>query len=130
MKLRWIKTVFLISGVYDGVVGVIFFIAGNQIFDFFIVTRPNHIGYIQFPALLLIIFGAMFLRIATDPMRFRELIWYGAGLKLAYSGVVFYHYFTAGIPFMWIPFAILDLLFLAVFLVCLVTLNRLASVVP
>ncbi len=124
MKNKWMKIIFVIAGLYDGLVGVIFFLFGLSIFDFYNVTRPNHIGYIQFPALLLIIFGVMFLRIASDPHRFRELILYGVGLKLAYSGVVFYHYFTAGLPFMWIPFAILDILFLVIFLVCWVSLRR------
>jgi len=124
MKTGWIKTIFIISGIYDGGLGVIFLVAGMPLFDLFNVTRPNHIGYIQFPALILIIFGVMFLRIAGDPYRFRELIWYGAGLKLAYSGVVFYHYFTAGLPFMWVPFAILDLLFLILYMICWASLRR------
>ena len=127
MKLNWIKIIFVVAGLYDGAVGVIFFLFGLSVFDFYNVTRPNHIGYIQFPALILIIFGIMFIRIASDPVRFRELMLYGVGLKLAYSGVVFYHYFTAGLPFMWIPFAILDILFLIIFLVCWGTLKRPSS---
>ena len=127
MKLNWIKIIFVVAGLYDGVVGVIFFLFGLSVFDFYNATRPNHIGYIQFPALILIIFGIMFVRIASDPVRFRELILYVVGLKLAYSGVVFYHYFTAGLPFMWIPFAILDILFLIIFLVCWATLKRPSS---
>jgi hypothetical protein len=124
MKHTWVKWLFLFSGFYDGLVGLVFFVAGFQIFDFFYVTRPNHIGYLQFPALLLVIFGIMFLRIASDPVRFRELIWYGVGLKLAYSGLVFYYYFTTGIPFMWIPFAILDVVFLGLYLLSLSRLRR------
>jgi len=127
MKIGWIKSIFMISGLYDGIVGVTFLFAAPEIFAKAGVTPPNHFGYIQFSALLLIIFGAMFVRISTDPVRWRELIWYGVGLKVSYSGVVFYHLAGQGLPFLWVPFAILDVVFLAVFLVCLRRLKSLAA---
>ena len=127
MNTTWIKIVFIISGLYDAIVAILFLLIGNQMFDYFNIIRPNHVGYIQFPALLLIIFGIMFFRIAANPVRFRELIWYGVGLKGAYSGVVLYHYFTAGIPFMWVPFAILDLIFLVVFIACWYSLGKIQT---
>jgi hypothetical protein len=72
---------------------------------------------VQFPALLLIVFGAMFLRISRDPVRHRDLIPYGIGLKAAYSGTVFWYQLTTGVPFMWVPFAWLDVAFLAAFVI-------------
>ena len=80
MKPTWIKIVFYSTGIYDVLLGVYFFFFGNSVFDMFSVTRPNHAGYIQFPALLLVIFGFLFLRIARDPSKYRELMWYGMGL--------------------------------------------------
>jgi len=113
MKPTWIKIVFYSTGIYDVLLGVYFFFFGNSVFDMFSVTRPNHAGYIQFPALLLVIFGFLFLRIARDPSKYRELMWYGMGLKGAYSGVVLYHlWFGEGMPFMWVPFAIIDIVYL------------------
>jgi hypothetical protein len=130
MKTGWVKVIFLISGVYDAILGVIFLLVGNQIYDLFGVTRPNHIGYIQFPALLLIVFGIMFLRIAADPVRFRELIWYGVALKIAFAGVVFYHLLTHGIPSMWVPFAIADIIFFILFVVCWTAVGKFRSSTP
>ena len=78
---------------------------------------PNHPAYVQFPALLLFIFAVMFFRIAADPVRNRELILYGIGLKIAYCGTAFWYQLAGGIPFMWIPWAWADLIFLALFLV-------------
>ena len=36
-------------------------------------------------------------------------------LKVSFCGVEFFHWFTAGIPEMWKPFAIADTVFLALF---------------
>jgi hypothetical protein len=72
-------------------------------------------GYVHFPALLLIVFSLMFFRIASDAVKYRELILYGIGLKIAYSGTVFWNAITGGIPFMWIPWAWADLVFLGLF---------------
>jgi hypothetical protein len=59
----------------------------------------------------------MFFRIASNPIKNRELILYGVGLKVAYTGTVFWYQITQGIPFMWIPWAWADLVFLVLFLV-------------
>jgi hypothetical protein len=72
-------------------------------------------GYVQFPAALLLIFALMFLAIARDPVGRRHLIPYGILLKVSYCGVVFFHWFTAGVPYMWKPFAVIDIVFLALF---------------
>jgi hypothetical protein len=113
MKRTWINVLFYITAFYDGLLGVYFLFFSMSVYDAFGVTRPNHTGYVQFPALLLIIFGFMFLRIAREPSRYRELMWYGMGLKAAYSGVVLFHlWFGEGMPSMWVPFAVIDVAFL------------------
>lgn len=117
MGAAWLKPLFVVAGVYDGVLGLAFLAAGPRIYDAAGVTPPNHWAYVRFPALLLMLFGAMFLRIASDPVRRRELILYGVGLKVAYCGTVFWYQVREGIPFMWVPFAWADLVFLALFLV-------------
>jgi hypothetical protein len=71
---------------------------------------------VQFPALLLLVFAAMFSRIAADPVNRRELILYGCGLKISYCATAFFYQVTRGIPFMWIPSAWADLVFLALFI--------------
>ena len=116
MNTNWIKPLFIVAGLYDGALGLIFFFAHEGILSYFVVTPPNHPAYIEFPALLLVLFGAMFLQIASDPVRFRSLILYGVGLKAAYSGMAFWYQFTVGIPSMWLPWAWFDLLFLLAFL--------------
>lgn len=114
---NWIKPFFIVAGMYDAVLGVAFLLFAGPIFQWFGVEPPNHVAYVTFPALLLLIFAAMFFRIAADPVKHRELILYGVCLKAAYSGSVLWYQATTGVPFMWIPWAWADVAFLVLFLV-------------
>lgn len=117
MKKRPAVTVlFVIAALYDGILGLFFVFAPITVFKWFDVTPPNHLGYVHFPAALLIVFALMFLAIARNPASNRNLIPYGVLLKISYCGVVFFHWFTTGIPYMWKPFAIIDLAFIPLFI--------------
>lgn len=117
MRTDWRRALFYIAGAYDALLGAAFLLFGSRIFQLFDVTPPNHQGYVQFPAMLLIIFGFVFFRIARDPVAHRDLIGYGIALKAAYCGLVFWYQATDGVPAMWIPWAWMDLVFLALFVV-------------
>jgi hypothetical protein len=124
MNASWIKPFFVVSGLYDGILGLAFLFFAATIYQKFGVTPPNHFAYVQFPALLLLIFAAMFFRIARNPVANRDLILYGVALKVSYSGLAFWYFFTSEVPFMWMPFAWADLVFLALFLVAWKSLGR------
>jgi len=81
------------------------------------IAPPNHVGYVQFPAFLLIIFALMFFNIARDPIANKGLIIYGILLKFEYCSVVFPHWFLKNIPQIWVCFAFLDLAFLFIFVI-------------
>ena len=110
-----IKVLFIVAAVYDGVLGAAFLFASGALFEWFSVTPPNHPGYVQFPAALLIVFAVMYMAIAMNPVRNRNLIPYGILLKVSYCGVVLFHWLTSGIPGMWKPFCLFDLVFLILF---------------
>ncbi len=112
---RMVSILFYIGGVYDGVLGLLFLVIPVYIFSLFGVTPPNHLGYIQFPAAILIVFGLMFFNVARAPEANRNLIPYGILLKVSYCSVVFWHWLSTGIPGMWKPFAIIDLVFMVLF---------------
>ncbi len=116
MDKNWIRPLFILAGLYDGILALAFLFFSSAIFQWLAVEAPNHPAYVKFPALLLLIFAAMFFRVAGDPVKNRELILYGVGLKVAYSGTAFWYQFTQSIPFMWIPWAWADLVFLVLFL--------------
>lgn len=114
-NMLWVRVLFVIAGLYDGLLGLIFLIAPGPVFERFGVTPPNHIGYVQFPAGVLLVFAALFFAVATRPRRNRGLIPYGIGLKVCYCAVVFGHWGASGIPGMWKPFAIADVVFALLF---------------
>lgn len=115
MTRRTIFAVFAVAAAYDGLLGMAFLLAPGSVFARFGVQPPNHPGYVQFPAALLLVFALMFIAIARDPVGRRDLMPYGMLLKLSYCGVVFWHWLAGGIPNMWKPFAMLDLAFLLLF---------------
>ncbi|MCP4378278.1 MAG: hypothetical protein GY794_19145 [bacterium] len=112
---RAITALFIVSAIYDGLLGIAFLFASAPLFKWFGVTPPNHPGYVQFPAALLIVFAVMFMAIAAQPVKNRNLIPYGILFKVSYCGVVMFHWFTAGLPSMWKPFCIADLIFLGLY---------------
>ena len=112
--MPWIRTLFAIAAAYDGLLGLLFVIAPWWVYRT-VQIEPVHWGYVQFPAGLLILFGLMFLAIAADPRGNRNLIPCGIGLKIAYCLVVFGYWATGGIPDMWKPFAIIDIIMAALF---------------
>jgi hypothetical protein len=121
---KWISILFWVGGIYDALLGVLFLLFGMSIFEMYNITPPNHIGYIQFPAALLIIFGLMFIAIARNPIAWRHFIIYGILLKVAYCGTVFSHWFLTGLPWIWKPFAICDLIFGVLFVIAYMQLKK------
>ena len=112
---KWIAVLFYLGFLYDAILGLGFLLFPGPIFQSFDVTPPNHPGYVQFPAALLIVFGLLYLAVARNPVANRNLIPYGMLLKVSYCGVVFWYWFTTGIPGMWKPWALFDLVFLILF---------------
>jgi hypothetical protein len=127
MNIAWIRPLFILAGVYDGLLGIAFVFAPLAIFQWYGIEPPNHLAYVQFPALLLILFAGLFFQIAARPYANRHLIPYGIGLKASYCGTAFYYQRTEGIPEMWIPWAWADLAFLVAFVIAWYTLKRSGS---
>lgn len=116
MNIKYVKILFFVGALYDGFFGVMGILFPYLAFQIFEVTAPNHAGYVQFPAILLLIFGVMFYQVARDPITNRVFMLYGVALKVGYSGLIFYYLLTSGIPGMWVPWAWIDLVFLVLFL--------------
>jgi hypothetical protein len=121
---KLIVLLFAIAALYDGVLGLAFLAAPGWPFEQFDVTPPNHPGYVQFPAALLLIFGVMFAAIARDPVANRGLILYGILLKVAYCAVTGSHWLATDIPVIWKPFVVIDLVMLVLFVWAYVSLGK------
>jgi hypothetical protein len=122
-----VSLLFVVAALYDGLLGIVFLLAGPRMYTWFEVAPPNHFGYVHFPAALLIVFALMFAAIAKNPMANRNLIPYGILLKVTYCAVVFFHWFNAGLPNMWKPFAFIDLVFLVFFVWAYLALGKVTS---
>ena len=124
MNHRWIKALLAVCGVYDGVIGLCFLLFPIMLYRAAGVTLPNHMGYVRFPALLLLIFAAMFFRAAADPVGRRDVLVYGMALKASYFLLVFWYEFRAGVPTLWIPFAYADVVFFLLFVLAWNTVRK------
>jgi hypothetical protein len=114
-RIGWSRVLFGLAALYDGVLGFVFLFIPWWVYRTCEVTPPNHWGYVQFPAALLLVFAVMFVAIARQPVGNRDLIPYGVCLKVAYCAVAFGYWFGSGIPGMWKPFAIVDLVMMGLF---------------
>lgn len=120
---KWISPLFWFATLYDGLLGLLFLVAPWWVFNQFNVVPPNHLGYVQFPAALLLIFALIFVAIARNPVANRGMIWYGVLLKAAYCGLAFYYWATTDVPWIWKPFAVIDLAMGVLFCVALAVLR-------
>ncbi len=122
-SLTAVRVLYLIAGLYDGLLGLLFLVAGPEIYDRAAITPPNHWGYIHFAAGILVIFGWMFLTIAQRPVENRNLVTYGVLLKVCYVLTVCWHWYAGGIPDLWKYFAVFDTAFALAFIWSLVPLE-------
>ena len=113
---RIIRGLFLVAALYDGILGILFSLMPDRLFHILGITPPNHFGYVQFPAALLIVFAYMFWNISRDPAKGRALIPYGILLKASYCIVVFGYWLASSIPAPWKPFAVCDFSFMLCFI--------------
>jgi hypothetical protein len=112
---RLLPGLFFLAALYEGLLGLVLVLAPWAPFGWFGVDPPYHPGYVQFPGALLVVFAIMFANIARAPVKNGVMIPYGMMLKVAYCAVILYHWFTTGLPTVFMTFCILDLLFLAAF---------------
>ena len=117
MSLASTRLLFTVAGAYDFIIGAAFLGFGPQLFEATSVPQPNHWGYLQFGALMLMIFGLMFFAVASNPVANRNLIPYGILLKLSYVAIVTYYWVSTDVPLLFKPFAVIDAVMLVLFVI-------------
>ena len=115
---RAISVLYWLVALYDGILGAAFLLAPGEVYRMAGITPPNHWAYVQFPAALLVIFSLMFVAIARNPVPNRNLVIFGILLKVAYCSLAFWYWFADGIPTIWKPFAVIDLITALLFVWC------------
>jgi hypothetical protein len=121
--VRSVRVLFALVAAYDGVLGVLGFLVPGWLFAGLGVSPPQVWGYVQFASALLMVFAAMFVAIARDPVGHRGLIPYGVGVKVAYCATVVNAWMTGTLARAWIPFAVVDAFVAVVFILVYVRLR-------
>lgn len=111
-RLGFYRKFFLFAAIYDGLLGLSFFLFYPRIYAWFGITLPNHPGYVQLPALFIAIMGLADYYVYRDMMRNRDIVKIRILMKLAYSLSCFYHYFFGSLPVLWVNIAVFNFIFL------------------
>ncbi len=114
-SLTSISSLFYVGCLYDLILGLLFALVPVAVFNWYDIVPPNHLGYVQFPALLLLVFALMFWNAARKPVENRILVPYMILFKLSFAIVVILYWIAGDVPALWKPFAIFDLIFAAAF---------------
>lgn len=112
-SLRFYRQFFLFAAIYDGLLGLVFFLFYPRIYTLFGITPPNHPGYVQLPALFIAIMGLADYYVYRDMIRNRDLVKIRILMKLAYSLSCFYHFFFGSLPSLWVNIAVFNVVFIA-----------------
>lgn len=127
MSLKAIKTTFLIAAIYDLGLGVVFGLFFAPIFRGLGTPLPYNTGYIQLSAAYVFVFGVAFYIIFKNPQQNWQMIVVGILMKLAFIIVIFGHLIFDTIPPVFVPIAVLDILFVPPFVMAYNSLKGLAA---
>jgi hypothetical protein len=115
-SLDWFRRVFLVAAVYDLVLGGVFFLFYDPIFEALDVQPPEHASYAHLSAAFVFVQGAAYLLVARNPMRNIDLVKVGVLYKTVYSGLAIYYFARGDLldnSFAW--FAAFDIVFIVLF---------------
>jgi len=128
MSLKSIKTLFLVASIYDLILGLVFGLFFKLIYNSFGVAPPENAAYIQLPAFYILIFGIGFYLVFRDPERHRGIVLLGILMKVNFICVAFGHWFAGNLPVFYLPWAVLDVIFLILFIPAYSALNKTEAV--
>ena len=118
-RLGFYRKFFLFAAIYDALLGLSFFLFYERIYARFVITPPNHPGYVQLPAIFIAIMGLADYYVYLDIDRNRDTIKIRTLMKLAFSLLCFYHYFFGSLPTMWMNIAMFNFVFIIPYLLFL-----------
>ncbi|MBD3252713.1 hypothetical protein GF386_03215 [Candidatus Pacearchaeota archaeon] len=109
------RIIFLIAAVYDFVLGILFLVFYKSIYNFLGITLPVYPMYMQMAAAFVIAMGVGYYFVYKNLYRNIDLVKLGVVYKAVYSGLAGYFYLSdlGHVIFFW--FAIIDIIFLLLF---------------
>ncbi len=118
-RRNYFKGLFLISAIYDFVLGIAFLFFYKQIFNLLGMNLPENPAYLTFSAIMITLLGILLFMIYLKLEGSRRLILYAIFIKFAYIGTVLYYYLFVGTDYVDAPFLIfagLDFIFALLFI--------------
>ena len=106
MKNNYYKGLYLISALYDFILGIAFLFFYQPIFKMLGMNIPENPAYLTFCALMIALFGILLFMIYQNLSGSRRLIIYAILVKFAYIGTVLYYYLFVGSSYVDMPFLI------------------------
>lgn len=119
------RNLFLVAALYDMILGGAFLVAGEQVLEAIGMALPPHVAYIQLAAVFVFLQGLGYWLVYRDPPANRGLVQLGIAFKASYAGLVAWYLAIGQMPNdFFIPWAIIDLLFLGGFVGFLLSVER------
>jgi len=114
-KDSFFRSLFLIAALYDIILGLLFFFFYRQVYGFFNITLPDYPMYLQMAVAFVLAMGIGYYFVFKNLYRNVDLVKLGIVYKAVYAGLTTYFYFAnlAHVVFFW--FAIIDFIFLLLF---------------
>lgn len=114
-KDSFFRILFLVAAIYDLILGIVFFFFYRPVYAYFNISLPVYPMYLQMAAAFVIAMGVGYYFIYKNLYRNIDLVKLGIVYKFVYSGLTSYFYFAdlGNVIFFW--FAIIDAIFLALF---------------
>lgn len=119
MKRGYYRGLYLIAALYDIILGFGFLFLYKFIYEMWNMNLPENPAYLSFCAILIGLFGIVFLIIYSDIEHSRKLVIYVTIVKFAFVGVVLYYWLFMGPEYVDVPFRIfagLDFIFALLFI--------------
>jgi len=109
------KIFFLIAALYDFVLGAVFFLFYGQIYSYLNIAIPAESMYLQMAAAFVIAMGVGYYFVYQNMYKNIDLVKLGVVYKFVYSSVTSYFYFQGVGPAIFFLFAVIDAIFLIIF---------------
>jgi hypothetical protein len=124
-KYRFFRALFLTVALYNSLLGATFFLFYRPLFDGLGIELPYNTSYIHLTAGFVFVQGVGYWFVYRDMLRNVDLVKLGVIYKGIYSGLAFYYLLSGDLldaVFAW--FAVFDVIFLALFVVFLMTVRQ------
>ena len=117
---RAYRNLFLVAALYDFILGFFFFVFWHFIFDNILkIPYPNYPAFYQAAAAFIFTMGLGFYFVYLNMYRNIDIVKVGIVFKLFYIGVAFYYVFVESMPWIFLVFGFLDLIFILFFILFL-----------